>query len=794
MKRYGGLLGVVILVCLLSFQLKAQDFKRYDFYEPINKKELIKEKFADKQTYNWIEENQWYKSTFSEGNMYLECKNFKRSSGLSVISTKINPNQDFQIETEINVKRGAGGLIFGMAEDNYDHFRIELTPSKNKLLVINNLISQNQLEKVHELKLDYLTFGVSKLTVRKVNKGYYLYLNERLIMQMNIDNLHGNRIGYSVGVKSAMTASYLNVCQLESLSEIAEKKVPSLTVSNIVFEEKKNNKAIDINENCSLSFTISNSGRTDARNLQVFLADKNNTPDIDYKRSVSVMRIEAGGAETVTFPIYGRDIKRHGEANFAVSFSLSEGNGPENFEYKVGVKTITVKSIVEDYINKRIEEWIVKGKFETSSEYKERVNYYTRKEKVQLYKNEIVNQLAKEKTNLKLKTNEYDADNRTFKIIFESLPEIYLQMPSREEAISFDANFRNLKFLNPEYNLTSSETFSLRSVDVMNDNFDTTYMYFYSASTPVTFKTFKIENNFEEIKLDLTGEIKEEVNKGDVVINTQDADIETVDDQIPLYEGEPKKNTFALIIGNEDYTKFQTSLTNESNVDFAINDARIFSQYCKKTLGIPAENITLLQDAISSKMKREIETLKARVKYADNPADVEVIIYYSGHGFPDENKEGYIMPVDISGANVKDGIKLSKLYEDFSQLGAKRVTFFLDACFSGGGRTQGLLAAKAIRVKAKQNIMSTGNIVVFSASGGDQESLFYKEKEHGIFTYFLLKKLQETKGNVTYGEIANFVKRKVPLISTTIYSKVQKPEVNTSQDLSASWRILKIRE
>ncbi|WP_321436645.1 hypothetical protein [uncultured Bacteroides sp.] len=42
-----------------------------------------------------------------------------------------------------------------------------------------------------------------------------------------------------------------------------------------------------------------------------------------------------------------------------------------------------------------------------------------------------------------------------------------------------------------------------------------------------------------------------------------------------------------------------------------------------------------------------------------------------------------------------------------------------------------------------------GNVVVFSTAQGDETAYPYKEKGHGLFAYFLLKKTQETKGAVT---------------------------------------------
>ena len=61
-----------------------------------------------------------------------------------------------------------------------------------------------------------------------------------------------------------------------------------------------------------------------------------------------------------------------------------------------------------------------------------------------------------------------------------------------------------------------------------------------------------------------------------------------------------KKNPhrYALVIGNEDYSSFQTGLSSEVNVDYAINDAKVFSEYCQKTLGVDSRHLKLLTTTV----------------------------------------------------------------------------------------------------------------------------------------------------------------------------------------------------
>ena len=251
------------------------------------------------------------------------------------------------------------------------------------------------------------------------------------------------------------------------------------------------------------------------------------------------------------------------------------------------------------------------------------------------------------------------------------------------------------------------------------------------------------------------------------------------------------ENAFALIIGNEDYSSHQKGLNTEVNVDFARNDAKMFSDYCSKTLGISSEHISYLPDATAGSMNQAIDKMNKLAKAYDGKA--EMIFYYAGHGLPDENtKDSYLIPVDVNGSDLSNAIKLSEVYQKLTEFPCKKVTVFLDACFSGGGRNQGLIAGRSIKINPKTESLK-GNIVVFSASSGYQISLPNKEKQHGMFTYYLLKKLQDTKGNITCKELSDYLKQQVSQQSILINNKEQTPQTNTSPAIGSEWENWKMR-
>jgi len=263
-----------------------------------------------------------------------------------------------------------------------------------------------------------------------------------------------------------------------------------------------------------------------------------------------------------------------------------------------------------------------------------------------------------------------------------------------------------------------------------------------------------------------------------------------VDLEIPITTVE-KSNVFVLAIGNEDYTSFQTGLNAEVNVDYAKNDATIFKEYMTKTIGVPERNITLVLNGTLGQMKQAITKL---CKLAEvSKGEAELIFYYSGHGLPDEKtKEGYLMPVDVSGTEIASAIKVTDLYKQLIQSPVKRVSVFLDACFSGGGRNQGLVAMKGVKIKAKEEQLN-GNLLVFSSSSGEESSAVFRDKMHGLFTYYLLKKLQETSGNLTYKDLTDYVTEKVKLESVLINNKNQTPQVIGSPTISEVWQQWKVK-
>jgi uncharacterized caspase-like protein len=245
------------------------------------------------------------------------------------------------------------------------------------------------------------------------------------------------------------------------------------------------------------------------------------------------------------------------------------------------------------------------------------------------------------------------------------------------------------------------------------------------------------------------------------------------------------EKTFVVIIANENYQK-------EVKVQFANNDGKIFKEYCEKTLGIPSKNIHLALDASFGNMKSEIKWISDVTSAFKGQA--RIIFYYAGHGMPNEVDRGaYLLPTDGISSDFETAIKLEDLYSRLTSNPSENVTVFLDACFSGSVRNNGMLAnARGVKIKPKTE-NTNGNMIVFSAATGDETAYPYKEKQHGLFTYFLLRKLQESYGDVDFKTLTDYIIENVKQQSIIVNQKSQTPQVILSSNIQTTWQSIKLR-
>lgn len=425
-----------------------------------------------------------------------------------------------------------------------------------------------------------------------------------------------------------------------------------------------------------------------------------------------------------------------------------------------------------DMVNSRMADWQKKKDYETAEQWRERVTSENREKKL----NEVIanvrkNFIAAYTTNsLKGTLGVYDTDYGTYPVNIDGLGRIYAKVPA-EDADLFKGYWNQIQLV-PKYGVIDDQLALLSCEFKLGDK------VYQSASSYSNDGSNEFLANLPPLEFDL---------KGGTAAKKANSQLEVVDNALDInipVTNEENKKTFAVIIGNENYERV-------TKVQYALNDAKVFASYCKKTLGLPKDNIRIYRDATYGTMLSALDDIKSIASAFEG--DLNVIFYYAGHGVPSESdKTAYLLPVDASGQHTEVCLSTKRLYDTLDGLHAKRVLVFMDACFSGAQRGEGMLAsARGVALKVKQDAPK-GNMVVFSAATGDETAYPYKEKGHGLFTYYLLKKLQDTKGDVTLGELSDYVNKEVRRQSVVINHKSQSPTVVPAAGMS-DWTSIKLK-
>jgi hypothetical protein len=464
---------------------------------------------------------------------------------------------------------------------------------------------------------------------------------------------------------------------------------------------------------------------------------------------------------------FAQDTEFYGDSSPA-SFSIVGDNVP--------ISGMPVTIFVQRYVEEKINEWQQKGEFETTAAYQTRVNEQSRNTKAQELTNEALIEFKKEYSKSldckSLQLSRYDADNQTYMLQSDKLGNFAMPV-AITDAPELKENWSNIMFENQDFYILDDKLV-LAKLDIV---IPSGKRFTYDSKQSTVYAANNISYNFKPLEIAVQQDV---VQMGQTKIETTDIAVGQSDVAVNIPVNPQTNNkTFVLIIANENYRR-------EVKVAYAINDGSTFKEYCEKTLGIPTSNIHFSKDATYGEMRSELNWINGVMKVFNGEA--KVIFYYAGHGMPnDGDKTAYLLPVDGFSSDFESAIKLDYLYAKLAEYPAQNVTVFLDACFSGAQRGDGMLSeTRGTRIVPKTSLLN-GNMVVVSATSGDETAYPFKEKQHGLFTYFLLKKLQETKGNVTLKELTEYINTNVSQQSIVVNQKLQTPQVQFSDQIKDTW-------
>lgn len=428
-------------------------------------------------------------------------------------------------------------------------------------------------------------------------------------------------------------------------------------------------------------------------------------------------------------------------------------------KYKVKYSlTPTLTYLVRQHVETRFAQWKIRGEYEKKADFESRMKRYN------IIGDSLVNAAVDsletveiKKTNWKIQQiSDYDPDAETFKITLAGMQELIVPIPIAD-AREFKTNYTNVVITKPD-------------LQAQLDQWTVSHLEFYSPSVRKTFKynssdkktydnSQQYELNFGELAIDIPG-----VNtvakptapiaaKPKIIIGKSD-----VDEGLPVSRM-VNSNAIAVVIGNRDYSHAKP-------VDYAVNDAASIKRYLIEVAGFLEGNIIYKENATLGDFSAIFGTkdnysgkLYNRVK-PDGTSDI--FVFYSGHGGPGlKDRKGYIVPVECDPGYLEiGGYPLDILYKNLAKVPAKSVAVVTDACFSGAVFEN----ISPMVIKMDEPVQSLTNAVIINSSTGDQVSSWYNEQQHGMFTYYFLKAMQDKKksdsnadNQLTYQEIYDYL-------------------------------------
>lgn len=504
-----------------------------------------------------------------------------------------------------------------------------------------------------------------------------------------------------------------------------------------LFVDQNNNGVIDGNEKCAIRFEVTNEGAGDGFGCVARMSVTGDTEGLLIK-DLPLPVIPRGSKQWIEIPIIANENTKTGEIQFSIVVDEPNGFGTDPITGVIGTHKLRTPYV-------QVASYKIVG------------NKGGKLNRREQFKLQVIVQ----------NTDQGTAENVNIGL---RLPENVSWLGGTEEHLNVGSLKAN-ETKTFEYELMANQR-AADQIDIQVELSERTGKYAKNADIPLQFGQYigssiamNVARNDEEI----------EITKATLVSD--------VDENIPVAKAK-NPNTFVLIIANEHYSQVAT-------VPFALNDGNIFREYCIKTLGIGEKHIKYLSDATGNQIKAGINWLANLTEAFDEP---QIIVYYAGHGIPDESsRTAYLLPVDGIISDMSTCYKLDDLYKTLGSMPASQITVFMDACFSGSKRENGMLAsARGVALKAKSGVPQ-GNMVVFSAAQGDETAYPNREQQHGLFTYYLLKKLQETQGDIALKDLGDYITKQVSQQSLLINDKKQTPCVIPSASLGTEWQSWKLK-
>jgi len=243
---------------------------------------------------------------------------------------------------------------------------------------------------------------------------------------------------------------------------------------------------------------------------------------------------------------------------------------------------------------------------------------------------------------------------------------------------------------------------------------------------------------------------------------------------------------WALLVGIDEYEHDITPLR------FAVTDVKAVAAALVESLAFPMENVLVMTSDVKSGLNRpdnanviqRLDFLARRVGKNDT-----FLFYFSGHGFQRENGRHFLGTVNARLSSIEllqiTSLSMELLREKMSKVQAQRIVFMIDACRTdpeqGKSDKDNPLTddfTRSLQVVARAGGAGVAGTAVFYACSKGERSYEWPEKQHGVFTYYLLEGLRgkaaDANGELSITGLGKFVQKQV-LDWSDQHQKEQRP-------------------
>ena len=233
---------------------------------------------------------------------------------------------------------------------------------------------------------------------------------------------------------------------------------------------------------------------------------------------------------------------------------------------------------------------------------------------------------------------------------------------------------------------------------------------------------------------------------------------------------------WAILIGVENYEKVP-------DLRYTANDViELADTLTLRTFYEPQRVETIFDGASDAEKKptkenilREVSDFLRKPKKND-----QVLIYFTGHGFRDDEGSLYLAPADCDPDNLAEtAVPAQWLREQLAACPANSKFLILDSCHAGNEK--GADSDDSVRSDELMDVFrGLAGVATIASSTGDQKSLMWQEKRQSLFSYWLVQALkghadQDADGLVSFDNTYQYVHGQVSQTAKIRFGREQRP-------------------